>query len=213
VALEGVENRDWEDLAISRCGAESCIYLADTGDNYARWGEIYLHRVVDTDSLTQSPRHVETFTMLLPDGPRDIEALFILPGEEVFFVSKGRHAQQVVYRYPPPLRSDERVTLQPVQTLSAGAAPIPSQITGASASQDGRLVVLRSYQAMTFYRVVEGTLVPLEEGRVALATLEEPQGEGVAMGSGGQLALTTEAGNFGGQAALRILECRAIRSP
>jgi hypothetical protein len=208
--LPGIENRDWEDMATARCGDSHCIYLADSGDNYARWSEVLVHRIVDTGSLDETPREVETFTMVLPDGARDIEALFILPGEQLHLVTKGRHAGNVVYRYPPPLRAGERVLLEEVQTLSDGPMPIPSQITGADASTDGSLVVLRSYQDMTFFRVEDGLLVPIEGGRVDLGTLEEPQGEGVALGPDGQVALTTEAGSFGGMAALRVLRCTSF---
>lgn len=213
IPLEGIENRDWEDIATARCYAGSCIYIADTGDNYARWSEIYIHRIVDTGSLEETPRAVETFPMILPDGARDIEALFILPGEDIHLITKGRHEGNTVYRYPPPLRPGEIVTLEEVQTLSDGPMPIPTQITGADASTDGKIVVVRSYQDMTFYTVEDGLLVPIEGGKVPLRTLEEPQGEGIALGAGAQLFLTTEGGNFGGVAALRVLECGILKGP
>ena len=210
IPLEGVKNRDWEDMATARCDEGYCIYLADSGDNYARWSEIHVHRIVDTGSLDETPRPVETFTMKLPDGARDIEALFILPGEQIHLVTKGRHAGNTLYRYPLPLRPGEEVLLEEVQSLSHEAMPIPAQITGADASTDGSMVVLRSYQDMTFFRVQDGLLIPMEGGKVDLGTLQEPQGEGVALGPDGQVFLTTEAGNFGGVAALRVLRCGSL---
>lgn len=205
--VEGARMRDWEDLAISPCDGGSCIYLADTGDNLEGRPQIQLLRLHEPDVLEDGSREAQVFPMVLPQGPRDIEAIFILPGEEVHLVTKGRNHANTVYRYPPPLRSGEVVTLEEVQTLSEGAMSIPAQVTGAGASQDGRMVVIRTYQDLTFYRVEEGILVPMDGGRVNLRTLEEPQGEGVAFGRDGYLFLTTEAGNFGGVAALRVLEC------
>jgi hypothetical protein len=149
----------------------------------------------------------EVFPFSLPDGPRDIEAIFVLPGEEVFFVSKGRRDPITVYRYPLPLRPEETVTLEAVQTLSEGSMAIPAQITGADASTDGRLVVLRSYEALFFYRVDDGRLQPMEDGRVALGTLQEPQGEGVAFGTDSRILLTSESGMFGGVGGIREMEC------
>jgi hypothetical protein len=99
--------------------------------------------------------------MVLPDGPRDMEALFVLPGEELYFITKGRSHPVTVYRYPPPLRAGETVTLEEVQTLTEGPVAIPYQVTGADASPDGRLVAVRTYESLTFYRMSRGRLVPL----------------------------------------------------
>lgn len=44
--------------------------------------------------------------MVLPDGPRDIEAMYVLPTDQIFFVTKGRNHPVTIYRYPSPLRSE-----------------------------------------------------------------------------------------------------------
>ena len=99
------------------------------------------------------------------------------------------------------------MTLEMVQTFSAGPLSIPSQVTGADASPDGSIVAMRSYYALTFYEWIDGRLYPIEGGRVELRTLQEPQGEAVGLGPDGQVALTSEAGDFGGVAELRVLRC------
>lgn len=209
IPFAGADLWDWEDLSVGDCPSGSCLYLADTGDNEEVRRGIQLIRLPEPGVLDADAELVaEVFPMILPDGPRDVEALFVLPGEEVFVVSKGRADPLTVYRYPPPLRPGEQVTLEEVQHLSDGSMSIPAQITGADASPEGDLVVLRTYEALFFYRVDGGTLVPMDGGRVTLRTLEEPQGEGVGIGPGGQILLTTEAGNFGGLAALRVLRCQ-----
>jgi hypothetical protein len=51
-------------------------------------------------------------------------------------------------------------------------------------SSDGRWVVLRSVQALTFDRAADLLAGNWNEaGRVALSTLGEPQGEGVTFGA------------------------------
>ena len=208
IPFSGADLWDWEDLSVGDCSSGSCLYLADTGDNEEVRKGIQLIRIPEPGVLDADTELVaEVFPMVLPDGPRDVEALFVLPGEEVFLVSKGRADPLTVYRYPPPLRPGEEVTLEEVQHLSDGSMSIPAQITGADASPEGDLVALRTYAALFFYRVDGGTLVPVDGGRITLRTLEEPQGEGVGIGPGGQILLTTEAGNFGGLAALRVLRC------
>lgn len=207
--LRGVRNRDWEDVATGPCGAGHCIYVADTGDNAEVRPQVSLLRVQEPTALEDGVSlEPEVFPMVLPDGPRDVEALFVLPGERIHLITKGRNHAITVYRYPPPLRPGEVVTLEEVQTLTEGSMAIPSQVTGADADPCGAGVAVRTYETLTFYAVEGGRLVPLEGAEVNLRTLEEPQGEGVALAPEGQVALTTEGGNFGGKAALRTLSCR-----
>jgi hypothetical protein len=204
--LKGARNRDWEDIATGECEAGACIYLADVGDNEEVRDRIFLYRVTDPGIYDGSPQAAVAFPMVLPEGPRDIEAVFVLPGEQVFFVSKGRSDAVTLYRYPPPLRAGETVTLEAVQTFTEGRLPIPQQITGADASADGSLVVVRSYSSLTFFRVESGRLVPIEGGRVALRTLNEAQGEAVGLGADGTVVLTSEAA-FRRSASMVVLNC------
>jgi hypothetical protein len=207
IPLSGARIWDWEDVAVGDCPSGTCLYVADTGDNQEVRSRPQLIRVREPETLEEAALVAEAFPLELPNGPRDIEAVFVLPGEQVYFISKGRNHPLTLYHYPPPLRAGERVTLEEVQTLSDGSMSIPSQVTGADASEDGTRVVVRSYEALFFYSVEAGRLIPEEGGRVALGTLQEPQGEAVGFGPGGLVILTTEAGNFGGVAALRILQC------
>lgn len=206
IPLRGARNRDWEDIATGECETGTCIYVADTGDNAEVRKRVVLYRLTDTGVYDGSPRTAEAFPMALPDGSRDIEALFVLPGEEVYFVTKGRSHPVTVYRYPPPLQAGVTVTLEAIQTLSETRLPIPQQITGADVSWDGEVVAIRSYQALEFYRLESGHLEALEGGRVDLRTLNERQGEGVGLGPGGEVALTSEA-VLGKRAGLTKLTC------
>jgi hypothetical protein len=206
--------RDWEDMEIGACGDRSCLYLADTGDNEERRapGSIRILRVREPDApgeASAEPRalEAEVFPLRLPDGPRDVEALFVLPGERLHLVTKGRRHAVTVYRYPPPLRPDT-VTLEEVQRLGAGPMPLLSQVTGASASADGSVVAIRTYQSLEFFRVEADTLARRPDGVVNLRTLEEIQGEAVALGPDGLVVLTSEGGPFGDPPSMRWLRCR-----
>jgi len=207
--------RDWEDIEISSCGGGSCLYLADTGDNDERRpaGQIRILRIEepvipggaqdgDAPSL-----EVEAFPIRLPDGARDVEALFVLPGEIPYLVSKGGRDAISVYRYPPPLRADT-VTLVEVQRLTSGPVSLLDRVTGASASPDGSWVAVRTYQALQFYRIDADSLVAADGGLVNLRPLQEIQGEGVGIGPGGLVVLTSEGGPLGGPPTMRILRCR-----
>lgn len=200
--------RDWEDIEIAACDDGMCLYLADTGDNaeVRAPGRTKILRVAEPDVHAPGPLEPDVLPVRLPDGPRDIEAMFVLPGERIHLITKGRHDPVTVYRYPLPLRPDT-VTLEEVQRLSDGPQQLLSQVTGASASSDGSIVAVRTYESLRFYRVQGDTLAAVSGGLVNLRTLEEVQGEGVGLGPDGEVALTSEGGPLGGPASLRILQC------
>jgi hypothetical protein len=205
--------RDWEDIAIASCESHgTCLYFADTGDNQEqrRPGAARLARVAEPelgpDATDPSELTAGVFPLRFPDGPRDVEALYVLPDERPFLVTKGRNHPVTVYAYPPPLRADT-VTLREVQRLGSGPASLPDRVTGASASADGDVVVLRTYQAMEWFEVRGDSLVARDDGRVNLRPLRESQGEGVALGAGGLVVLTSEAGFFSRRGGMNRLRC------
>jgi len=214
--------QDWEDLALAPCpGARgSCLYLADLGDNYEERTSLKILRLAEPDPATADTLgaghtsaealRAEVFPVRLPDGPRDIEALLVLPGERILAVSKGRNAAVTVYRYPGTLRPDT-VTLEEVQRLTPGPRILPRQVTGGAVSPDRGLAALRTYESLRFYEVQSDTLVPLDAGVVNLRPLGEPQGEGIGLGLGGEAFLSSESGPMGGLGSILGLRCRLDR--
>ena len=191
----------------SPCPEGSCLYLADIGDNYAERDTLVVLRVVEPDPGAGTVA-AERFLLRLPGGARDAEAIFVLPGEELFVVGKGSEHPVALYRYPGVLRPDSVVTLEEVQRLSETARVLPRQVTGAAAASDGSIVVLRTYETLLFHRWDGSALVPIADGTVNLRPLRESQGEGVGIGADGVVALTSEAGPAGGPASITILRCR-----
>jgi hypothetical protein len=166
-------------------------------------------RVVEPDPRSQGDVAFQRLLFNLPTGAHDAEAIFVLPGEQLFLVSKGSDEPVTLYRYPPPLRPDTLITLEVVQQLSETPRVLPRQVTGAAASRDGGLVVLRTYETLLFHRWNGGALVPIaEEGTVNLRTLRESKGEGVGFGADGVVALTSETGPAGAGASIALLRCR-----
>ena len=226
--------RDWEDLALSTCPEDgSCLYLADLGDNYEERaaGRIQLLRIpepdptasgVDSTGSGADPTGAgvevdadgrlasESFPIRLPDGPRDIEALVVLPGERVFFVTKGRNHPVTVYRYPPPLRPDT-VTLEQVQQLTTRARIVPRQVTGGASDPRGTVLALRTYESLQFYRIEGDTLAAIDGALVNLRTLQEGQGEAVGIGLDGLVVLTSEGGPLGGPGSMTLMRCNLER--
>lgn len=206
VEVPGGLGRDREALALGACGSGDCLYVADVGDNAGVRSSLAVYRIPEphpADDRTDPP---QVFRFSLPDGPRDVEAVFLLPGERLHLVSKGQEHAPTVYRYPGPLRP-EAGFLQVVQRLGTGPRGLPDQITGADASADGSVVVLRTYRDLAAHRIVNDTLAMAPDLTVDLLTLQEPQGEGVALAPGGRIVLVGEAGPLGRRGSIAVLAC------
>lgn len=194
IRVTGVALQDWEDIAVGPCPRGSCIYVADIGDNAARRNQITVYRVPEpatTDRATATP---EVFHATYPDGPQDAETLLVLADASVFIVSKGETGSIALYRFPGALRAGTTVQLERVgQALITGKASGDNRITGGAASQDGRWVVLRTHDHLTFYRTADFVAGTWREAmRVDLNEFKEPQGEGVALGADNMVYLVGE---------------------
>ncbi len=208
VHVEGARNRDWEDLAAGPCPEGGrCLYIADTGDNALVRQDPAVYRVREPSAADETVT-AQRFPVRFPHGPRDVEALHVLPGERLFFITKGRAGPVELYRYPGPPAEDEPVELERIQILTDRAPLLPSMVTGSAASPDGSLVAVRTYQALTFHLPDSaGLLEEVPGGTVNLRPLGEVQGEAVAFLSGDRLVLTSEAGPGGEVGSMAFLRC------
>ena len=208
VAVRNARNQDWESLAAARCGTVTCLYIGDIGDNLYRWPFVRIYRVPEPgadDKIVTA----DAFQFRYPDGSHDAEALFVLPGEHVFVVTKGRREPITVYHYAGPLRTDSTMTFEPVQRLSASFVQLPEMVTGAGSTPDGQWIALRTYASVQLYHLVNGQLVPQLPGRgIALDSLHEAQGEGVDIAADGRIALVSEQGLDENPAPLSATKCR-----
>jgi len=213
VRVTGATNRDWEDIALGTCPTGDCIYIADTGDNRLRHDHGVIYRIPEPAPGDTVSATAERFPFQYPDGPRDVEAMYLLPDGGLYLISKGRKHPAELFRYPAPLRAGETVTLELVQALSDDALPIPYQITAASASPDGRWVAVRSYSALQLYRPrPDGTLAPaLPPPGLSLDPLAEPQGEGVEITDDGTIFLASEAGLARSPGTIGVTRCELQR--
>jgi hypothetical protein len=199
---------DWEDIALGPCPAGSCLYIGDIGDNLHDRDDRAILRLPEPAPRSGTATGVERFPFRYPDQPRDAEALFVMPDTSIFIISKGRSGPVTLYRYPPPLRPGDRVTLVEVQQLTDGLVQLPDLVTGADALPDGSLVAVRSYSFLQLYRMDSDTLAALwPPPGYDLGSLAEPQGEGVAILEDGTVYLVSETGPERLPAPLSRLRC------
>ncbi|HEX6694580.1 MAG TPA: hypothetical protein VF035_07795 [Longimicrobiales bacterium] len=208
--VDPVNVRDWEDIALAPCDGGHCIFIADIGDNSAvrTVGRIVRLREPDISGVSQpTGSDVRIFPFRYPDGPRDAEALFVLPGERVHIVTKGRSGPVAVYRYPGQLRTDT-VTLEHMRDLTPGLVQLPDQVTGAAASDDGRSVLIRTYSYLQRYDIGRDGNLEGSGTRASLASAGEPQGEAVAWRADGAVFLLGEKGFDRESGVLARASCR-----
>jgi uncharacterized protein YjiK len=194
IPLRGVAKYDWESLAAARCGERTCLYVGDIGDNQRDRRVVYVYRVPEPRLDATTTEKAERFAFRYPDGSHDAEALFVMPGQQLFVVTKGRSEPISVYRYPGDLQRDSVATLQLVQQLSESFVQIPDMVTGAGASAEGEWIVLRTYGAVELYHLRAGRLEPQLSEPIGLQSLHEFQGEGVDLSNDGTILLLSEKG-------------------
>ncbi|MGH7476071.1 MAG: hypothetical protein ACRELD_07265 [Longimicrobiales bacterium] len=198
VRVSGALVTDWEDIAIAPCAARSdddCLYIADVGNNRHTREAGTIYRVREPRAGDAQTLPADRLPVRYPGAGWDMEALFVLPGAELYLISKGVDHAVTLLRYPPPLRPDSLVALEPVQLLSDSAVSLPDQVTAATATRDGRWVAVRTYTALRFYRVRDGQLqAAFDSSGIDLSALAEPQGEGLGGGDDGTFYLSSERG-------------------
>jgi hypothetical protein len=221
--VPGAEANDWEDIALGPCPpplrAPACVYLADTGDNFAFRPWVTVYAVAEPEPPTGPGDTLRTtgapavLRLRYPDGPHDVEAIYVSPRDTaLYLVSKARVGAARVYRVaadqwqlahlgPPTI-----ATAVPVQTLDIRL------VTGAAIRPDGRFVAVRTYKAIyVFSPGVGGRLVPARERPCDIAGLEPGGGgEGIDFLDDSTLVLTSEA-NGGGRrtGTIHRVVCRA----
>ncbi|MGH7481803.1 MAG: hypothetical protein ACRELV_06570 [Longimicrobiales bacterium] len=188
---------DWEDIEVGPCDVGDCIYIGDIGNNRRDRDSATIFVIPEpapTETVSAPARRLR---LRYPGGPAaDAEALFVLPGPAVYVISKGIEQPVTVFRYPGEPRPGVAVELEAVQTLTPEPVALPDQVTGAGASPDGDLVAVRTYTALQLYRPTDGRLSAalLDSAGIDLTPAAEPQGEGVALGDGGNVWLVSERG-------------------
>ncbi len=193
-------NVDWEDIALGPCAGATCLYLADTGDNNERRRSVALYRVPEPDLPAHYPLRVrptaaaQAVIFGYPDGPHDVEAMWVAPNEDVHLVTKGRTGRVRHYRVPRAAWSLSRpVVAELLEPLPIFVRSELDRVTGAALSPDGRTVVVRTYsEAYFFFPTPNGRLgVPADPIACDVLALGI-QGEGVSWLDDRSLVLTSE---------------------
>ncbi len=195
VRVEGAVNRDWEDIATGPCepgSDESCVFIAETGDNNERYPNVAVYRIAEPDPATDTVSDpADTFRFTYPDGPRDAEGLYVTDAG-LHVVTKGRSGAIELYRMPHPYSTRATVEIRWVQRLAPPPSSHSAQVTAAAASPEGDRAVIRTYSGIRFFQVDADTLRPAGSNADIVAPTQM-QGEAIDFADAGRYILTTEA--------------------
>jgi len=201
--IDGIENRDWEDLAIGPGPVPNVdyLYIGDIGDNNAVHENKYIYRVPEpVVDFNQVPVEltifdVDTIIFQYPDGNRDAETLLIDPlTRDLYVISKREFEDIRVYRAPYPQPTNQLITLEHVATIQL------SQIVGGDVSPSGLGILLKTYTTMYYWNRSpnQNLWEAFVNTPVILPYIEEMQGEAVcwAADSLGYYTVSEEPNNI-----------------
>lgn len=210
VVLKGVENRDWEDMAVGPGPdpQKSYVYVGDIGDNGGDHQYKFIYRFEEpllSDKV--SKLELEDFDVLafeLPDKRKDSETLLIDPLSKDLFIVSKREEPVWLYQIKSPTFNSDTVTASKVISL-----PI-SRIVGGDISSDGKKVLLKNYEHVYYWNTTnEKSIVELLGEKPFEVPYEiEPQGEAIAWDSGSKGFYTLSEKNVGKDSFLYFYPAR-----
>jgi len=205
--LEGIEARDWEDMAAGPCpGGGDCLYLGDIGDNFRMRDHVTVHRVPEPKVRKggkEGPERITEFaslTLTYPDGPHNAETLLVDPVRgDLLIVTRAEDGRSGIYRAPVSTEAEGgEVTLEKVADLVLEDLGIRGSAiaTGGDVDAAGRRVVIRTYTHAYLWSRPEGEA--LWEAFAAppcrIDLVKERQGESIALTPDGKGFYTVSEG-------------------
>jgi len=212
VRITGADVNNWEDVSVAPCGNGSCLYVADTGNGGGtQRNDVVLYRVPEPAPTDARTPPATVFNAAYPaDEDHEAEAVFVADGQ-LYLVTKGHPS--LVFRFPRRMDAGTLATLErvgevPTERFLATAIRRQTRITDAETSPDGKWVAMRTNKALLLYRTTDVTAGHFDTfWHLDLASLDEAQGEGVAMSNEGDVYLAGEGGGHGLPGTFAHLKC------
>jgi len=212
VRITGAAVRDWEALSVGPCPGGSCLYVGDIGDDGAKRMQVTVYRVPEPKADDRVTAQADTFVFAYPDRAHDAESLLVTSDQNLFIITKGHPT--VLYRAPRDARPGTiamltRVADLPVEKFLSDQDRKRSRITDATTTPDGEWAALRTNSELLLLRtrdLVDGKMNDVWHAN--LRSLDETQGEGVAISNGGDIYLAGEGGGHGLPGTFTRVKCQ-----
>lgn len=162
LTLDGVENIDWEALAVGVCDEGTCLWVGDIGNNRQDREEVRLLRVPEPEvpagggmALHATPA---VFPLVYAEGAVDAEALAVTPDGTPVIVSKRYDWTAGIYLVedPNPGVVGTPVRVGTLSTARDGETDMEGAVTAADLWPDGSRLLIRTYGRVWEFDVPEG---------------------------------------------------------
>ncbi len=186
--LLGLTNRDWEDIAVAPGpNGNSYIYVAEIGDNDAKYDQIYLYRFLEPEQLQAIPSTaIERVRLQFPGGPKDAESFFVDPiFGEMYLVSK-RETKNTLYRVPADGFEKGNALLEKLHSFDFTSS------VAADVSRDGSQILIKNYLQVFYWtrKPNQSLSEALQAPPLRLPYVPEPQGEAIGFNFKGNAYFT-----------------------
>lgn len=182
VTLEGIENRDWEEIVTVNNGEQSFIYVAETGDNRAVHESvslIQLEEPIFNSATSNVPREkLKIMQFKYAEGARDAEAVLYDYQKQEFVLVTKREKHAMVYSFP--------FEINPTPMVIKAKGTVPSRnFTAADMNEKGELL-LKHYDSIFYWGQSSKPAVDriLDWNPRTIDYTPEPQGEAICWHSG-----------------------------
>lgn len=189
IFLQNVKNRDWEDIAVGSGPdkTKSYVYVAEIGDNLARYKEIRVFRFAEPEGIqTEIQLEPEVLVLSYPDGPKDAETLMVDPLSGDIFILSKRDSLNILYKTSQKAFKKGKATLERVMVL-----PFTMAVAG-DISMDGSQILIKNYEQVFYWIRMPNETVDqaLSRQPEVLPYKPEPQGEAIAFHPNGNSYFT-----------------------
>lgn len=228
VEIEGERPRDIEDLSLGPCGQDTCLYLADVGDNPAKRDGVKFTVVTEQEAFPDLVTPLRVISARYPDGAHNAESVAVHPNGDLYLVTKPTDSRvlnpgpAIVFRLtaaqltdPGQVQVFEKVGEINLPKIMS-RLPFPGAIaTSLDIAPDGESAVLLTYVAALELRFDLAAGVPAgpwtagkEYAIVPLDTL--PQQEAIAwLPTGDGFLYDTEFARNAKSAPIKRVMCEA----
>jgi len=181
--LTGGTNVDAEDLGIGPCQrarTQTCLYLADMGDNLERREHVVVYEIPEPATLDEHTLAARALAFRYEDRPHNAEALFVDPDDATLYVvTKEIDSLGALYRLDG-LGDGKVGRAVRLHGLSAPAG-FGGLTTGGAVHPSGTRALLRTYTQVWEYRgkPAQSLAAILGTTPVAVPDARQPQGEAI----------------------------------